>query len=270
MFSLLSLLDDIATTLDDVAIMTKVAMKKTTVLMSDDLAVNAAVVHGVHPDRELPMVKSIFIGSLINKVICIVGVLLILLIYPPVLKWILLIGGIYLSYEGAHKLFEKLNKASKTQNKKVLSEKQKVKGAIRTDLILSIEIIVLAKSALSGPMIQQLTSLCFIGIAASVIIYGLVAILVKIDDFGLYLIDNEYRKLGQFLVSSMPYSMKALGVVGTLAMFMVGGGIIVHTFHIPLYAPEMLQNLALGLVVGALSYGVGVSLTKIFCKKTTV
>lgn len=252
MFSLLTLLDDMAATFDDVAVMSKIAMKKTSALMSDDLAVNAGVVHGVTPDRELPMVKAIFIGSLWNKVISILGVLGVLAVYEPILKWILLVGGLYLSFEGAHKVIEKLfhKKDGGVGKVKIESEEQKVKGAIKTDLILSIEIIVIAKNAMSGPYMTQVLTLCVVGLAASIIIYGLVGLLVKIDDVGLALIEKGHEKTGSLLVQSMPYTMKGLGIIGTLAMFLVGGGIVMHTFHWPYYTFEMLQNLGVGLVAG--------------------
>lgn len=252
MFSLLTLLDDVATTLDDVAVMSKIAMKKTSALMSDDLAVNADVVHGVSPDRELPVVKAIFLGSLLNKVYCIVGVLGLMAIYPPILKAVLLIGGLYLAFEGAHKVFEKLfhHSSHEDRNEKSLTEKQRIKGAIRTDLILSIEIIVIAKGSVSGPYINQVIALIFVGLAASILIYGLVALLVKIDDLGLFLIDKNYKKVGMSLVRSMPLMMKGLGIIGTIAMFLVGGGIISHTFHLPMWMPELIQNLLIGLVAG--------------------
>lgn len=251
MFSLLTLLDDIATTFDDVAIMTKVAIEKTSVLMSDDLAVNAGVVTGTPASRELPMVKSIFWGSLLNKVYCIVGVLIIMSIYEPILKGILFIGGLYLVYEGAHKIIEKIFHSEENKEKrKKASEKEKIKGAIRTDLVLSIEIIVIAKESMNGSMTQQILSLILVGLAASILIYGLVAFLVKIDDFGLLLIDKGYKSIGLKLVNSMPYTMKALGIIGTIAMFLVGGGIINHTFHIPIFLPELIQHLILGLIVG--------------------
>jgi predicted DNA repair protein MutK len=253
MFSLLALLDDIAATLDDVAVMTKVAMKKTSALMSDDLAVNAGVVHGVNPDRELPIVKAIFIGSLVNKVIAIGGALILLAVYPPLLNLVLLLGGLFLCYEGAHKVSEKVFGKKELKEKKQLSEKQKIKGAIKTDLILSIEIIAIAKSALKGTFLEQILALILVGLAASLIIYGLVAILVKIDDFGLYLIKKGYKGAGSKLVYAMPFMMKGLGILGTTAMFLVGGGIFSHQFHLPLYAPEMLQNLVLGVIMGALT-----------------
>ncbi len=255
MFSLLTLLDDVATTLDDVAVMTKVAMKKTAALMSDDLAVNAGVIDGAAADRELPIVKAIFYGSLLNKVYCIVGVLIIMAIYPPLLIGILLIGGLYLSFEGGHKVYEKLfhSKEKIEQSKKFVgTEKSRIKGAVRTDLILSIEIIVIAKSSLSGSMLDQIIALIFVGLAASFLIYGLVALIVKIDDFGLFLIKKEFKKTGLALVRIMPKIMKGLGIVGTTAMFLVGGGIIGHTFHIPYFVPEIIQNLIVGLIAGLL------------------
>lgn len=252
MVSLLTLLDDIATTLDDVSVMSKLAIKKTSALMSDDLAVNAGVIVGVNPDRELPMVKAIFFGSLLNKVYCVVGVLILMATYPPLIKMIMLLGGLYLSYEGVHKVVEKiLHKKNVSQtNKKVVTEKERINGAIRTDLILSIEIIVIAKSTLSGSMVTQIISLAAVGVAASILIYGLVAIIVKVDDFGLHLIKKGYQKVGLSLVRSMPYTMKTLGIVGTLAMLLVGGGIVAHTFHIPYYINVHLENLIIGFMAG--------------------
>lgn len=257
MFSLLTLLDDIATTFDDVAVMTKLAVKKTSAIMSDDLAVNAGVVHGTPVDRELPIVKKIFLGSLLNKVYCVSAVLLLTAIYPPILKVILLIGGLYLCFEGGHKLIEKLfHKKKKTDEVKTelapqgMSEEDRIKGAVRTDLVLSMEIVVIAKEALSGSFLNQSISLVIVSIAASVLIYGLVALLIKMDDFGLLLIEKNLKRTGLVLVESMPYIMKGLGIVGTLAMFLVGGSIVLHTFHLSYILPEMVQNLLVGLIVG--------------------
>lgn len=255
MISLLGLLDDIASTLDDISVMTKIALKKTSAIMSDDLAVNSAVVHGSAASRELPIVKAIFLGSLLNKVYCIAGVMLLSLISEYIIIGILFLGGLYLSYEGAHKLFEKLAPHPKhnfEENKPQLSEAQKVKGAIRTDLVLSIEIIVIAKSALSGTLIEQLVSLLIVGGATSILIYGLVALLVKIDDIGVYIAVKRNRRFGLFLVQSMPIVMRGLGIVGTVAMFLVGGGIICHTFHFPYYTWELVQNFVFGLCAGML------------------
>jgi len=253
MFTLLALLDDIAMTLDDVAVMTKVAVQKTSVLMSDDLAVNAGVVQGVNPDRELPIVKAIFLGSLINKVISISGVLFLMAVYPRAINWVMFVGGLFLSYEGAHKIlntFFNKNKDSSKKAAKPISEKDKIRGAIRTDLILSIEIMVIAKSTLSGSFLNQTLTLIVVGLLASVLIYGLVAIIVKVDDFGLYMVKKGKESLGMALVRSMPYFMRALSVIGTIAMLLVGGGIIVHIFHLHHYLNEHLQNLIIGFVLG--------------------
>lgn len=251
MVSLLTLLDDIATTFDDIAVMSKVALKKTSVLMSDDLAVNAGVVTGTPSERELPIVKAIFIGSLLNKVYSISGVLLLMWLYPPILKVILFFGGLFLSFEGAHKIYEKLfHKPTEGEVKKEITEKERISGAVRTDLVLSIEIILLAKQAIEGPYMQQVITLCLVGLAASIIIYGLVAILVKIDDFGLYLIQKEQKKVGLALVNSMPYMMKGLGIIGTIAMLLVGGEIISHTFHFPEVIPSLLQYIGIALIAG--------------------
>lgn len=144
----------------------------------------------------------------------------------------------------------KLSKNTKSQEKKSSSPKERIKGAIRTDLILSIEIIVIAKNAIEGPFLTQVLTLIAVGVLASVLIYGLVAVVVKVDDLGLYLIEKKNKVIGQLLVNSMPYIMKTLGIVGTIAMFLVGGGIVSHIFHLPLYLPEILQNLVIGLVVG--------------------
>tara|TARA_R110002072_G_scaffold64203_8_gene159955 strand:+ start:49745 stop:50548 length:804 start_codon:yes stop_codon:yes gene_type:complete len=251
LISLLTLLDDIATTLDDVAVMTKIAIKKTSALMSDDLAVNANAIDGVKPNRELPIVWKIFVGSLLNKVISILGVLAILATYPPLLTIILFVGGLYLSYEGAHKIFEKVQK-SKLTNKVIATEAQKIKGAIKTDFILSIEIIVIANNSIHGDLLEKTLTLVTVGLLASILIYGLVAILVKVDDLGLYLLKNGMIKIGNAIIQSMPYAMKGLGIIGTLAMLLVGGGIISHTFHLEQYLNAHIQNLILGFVAGVL------------------
>jgi len=253
--NLLALFDDVAAALDDVAIMTKTAMEKTSGIITDDLAVNVGQVDGVKPAREIPVVLKIFWGSLVNKVIIIPFVLLLLYYSPIALKYILLLGGVYLSYEGVHKVIEKLSSKKKEQKKALsyLSEeelKEKVFGAIKTDFVLSIEILVIAQSTLKGALSSQAVSLCIIGLLVSILIYGLVALLVKIDDFGLWLIKKDIKKLGMSLVKSMPYMMKFLGFVGTIAMLLVGGGIFTHHFHWSFIPIEPLQNIIAGLGVG--------------------
>lgn len=254
MISFLTLLDDIATTFDDIAIMTKIAMKKTSALMTDDLAVNAGVINGTAASREIPVVKAIFYGSLINKLYCIIGVFIINAIYSPAIKFILFLGGIYLSYEGVHKIFEKISNKKKHVHSRDLNipEDERIKGAVKTDLILSAEIIVLAKETLSGTLLTQILTLLLIGILASVIIYGLIAILIKMDDWGLILIKKGFNSIGQSLISFMPILMKGLGVIGTIAMLLVGGGIINHTFHFNFINIKLLQDLLSALFFGSL------------------
>ena len=186
--TLLTLFDDIAATFDDVSVMTKVAMEKTSGIITDDLAVNIGQVDGVEPTKELPTVFKIFLGALVNKAIIIPLVLLLVYYSPLILKYILLLGGLYLSYEGAHKVLDKLTKKKSSDSDKSeinIPIKDKIWGAIKTDFILSIEIIVIAQSTLSGTIMTQALSLFFIGFLICVLIYGLVALLIKIDDFGL-------------------------------------------------------------------------------------
>lgn len=254
-YSLLALLDDVAAVMDDVGLMTKVALKKTSSLMSDDLAVNANQVDGVHSSRELPVVWSIFKGSLLNKIIAISTILTIDYLYSPLNTFLLICGGLFLSYEGMHKVFEYFSK-KKNENRKEINEKERVKGAIRTDLVLSVEIIVLTRSYISGEFIEILATLCIVGFLASVAIYGLVAIIVKVDDFGSYLALKGYKKIGLTLLNSMPVFMKCLSVVGTIAMFLVAGGIYTHSFHIKLIPIEFIQNFVFGIISGLLTLSV--------------
>ena len=269
MINLLSLLDDIAATMDDVAVMTKVALKKTSALMTDDLAVNAGVVQGVHASRELPIVWSIFLGSLVNKVICILVVMLLNYFYPPVLTLLLFLGGCYLAYEGADKVIEKIlsSKRSNSTQKSDIPEKQKVWGAIKTDFVLSMEIIVLAQTEITGSLLEKSLSLSFVGLAASFLIYGLVAILVKVDDMGLILVNKGHQKIGMFFVNLTPKMMKGLGILGTTAMFMVAGGIFIHTFHLPIYFWEHAQSLVLGFFSGLILFGVISNTKKLFASR---
>lgn len=256
--SLLTLLDDIASTLDDVAIMTKSAMKKTSGIITDDLAVNVGQVDGVDPKEELPIVFKIFLGALVNKAIIIPFVLLLTVYSPLILSYILLLGGLYLCYEGGHKVHEKLISKKNKEEKKSsnLSVKDKVWGAIKTDFVLSIEIMVIAQSSIQGDISKQALVLSIIGVLVCILIYGLVAVLVKIDDIGLYLAKNGSEKLGMFLVNLMPKMMKFLGFVGTVAMFLVGGEIFMHHFHINIFKPDMLQGFMIGFLVGMICVGV--------------
>jgi predicted DNA repair protein MutK len=266
--TLLALLDDIVAVLDDVALMSKVAAKKTAGVLGDDLALNAQQVSGVKPEREIPVVWAVAKGSLLNKVI-IVPIALALSVFMPVaIVVLLIIGGLYLCYEGVEKVVHSLfstheTKASKQQHIKanaddkidlVALEKDKIKGAIRTDFILSAEIIVIALGTLSEvDFLTQTLVLVALSIGLTGFVYGFVAAIVKMDDLGLYLINRSAKDrktiqsvMGHFLLSFAPLLMKFLVIVGTIAMFLVGGGIIEH--NIPIigdYLHHIEQKLAL-------------------------
>ncbi|WP_352336586.1 DUF808 domain-containing protein [Psychrobacter sp. 16-MNA-CIBAN-0192] len=247
--SLLTLLDDISVILDDVSLMTKVAAKKTAGVLGDDLALNAEQVTGVKADRELPVVWAVAKGSFINKLILVPAALLISAIYPPLVTFLLMCGGLYLAYEGAekviHKFWPHLLPHDEAQNERlranadetidlVAFEKDKIKGAVRTDFILSAEIIVIALGsavAAGATLLEKSLVLAIIAVAITVGVYGLVAGIVKMDDLGLYLMKKSstvQQKIGAFLLSFAPKLMKFLSIAGTLAMFLVGGGILVH------------------------------------------
>ncbi|MRW90227.1 DUF808 family protein [Duganella sp. FT80W] len=241
--SLLALIDDIATILDDVALMSKMAAKKTAGVLGDDLALNAQQVAGVRAERELPVVWAVGVGSLKNKAILVPAALAISAFAPWAITPLLMIGGLYLCFEG----FEKIAHGGDDEHKQELHaaladpavdlvalEKDKIKGAVRTDFILSAEIIVIALGTVAAaPFIQQVTVVVGIAVVMTVGVYGLVAAIVKMDDAGLYLSQRPdsnaaVRALGRVLLSAAPKLMKLLGVVGTVAMFMVGGGILTH------------------------------------------
>lgn len=250
--SLLTLLDDIATVLDDVAAMTKVAAKKTAGVLGDDLALNAQQVAGVKPDRELPVVWSVAKGSALNKVILVPAALAISAFAPWAVTPLLMIGGAFLCYEGFEKLAHKLLHARAEDDAHhvelvkavadpavdlVAFEKTKIKGAIRTDFILSAEIIAITLGTVAtAQFMTQVAVLSGIAIIMTVGVYGLVAGIVKLDDGGLYLsqVSGEggasalQRSLGRGVLRAAPYMMKTLSIAGTAAMFMVGGGILVH------------------------------------------
>lgn len=274
-----AILDDIATLLDDAALMSKVAAKKTAGLLSDDLAVNAEQATGFHASRELPVIWAITKGSLLNKVIILPVAMLLSTFLPGLIVPILLLGGGYLSYEGAEKISEWISghkkeepPARETANKKELvqREKKKIKAAIRTDFILSIEIVVISLETVIGhnPLVQVLV-VSLIALLATIGVYGLVALLVRMDDVGLFLLeraveaDGTWARLlettGKLLVAALPYVIRLLGIVGTLAMLLVGGGMFVHNInavhHTLEFLPALFANLVTGLVIGGALLG---------------
>ncbi|KAF0807301.1 hypothetical protein A6D6_00853 [Alcanivorax xiamenensis] len=248
--SLLALIDDIATLLDDVSLMTKVAAKKTAGVLGDDLALNAEQVSGVRANRELPVVWAVAKGSLLNKVILVPAALLISAFAPWAITVLLMIGGAYLCYEGAEKVLHKFLHSEDEHNREerlqalqdakvdlVAFEKKKIKGAIRTDFILSAEIIVISLGAMqSASFGVQVISLSTLALLLTIGVYALVAGIVKLDDAGLLLMKTPEDRfaapariaLGRGLLTLAPWLMKTLSVLGTIAMFLVGGGILVH------------------------------------------
>ncbi|EKB1969233.1 DUF808 domain-containing protein [Vibrio parahaemolyticus] len=242
--SLLTLLDDIAAVLDDVALMSKMAAKKTAGVLGDDLALNAQQVSGVASEREIPVVWAVAKGSFKNKLVLVPSALLISAIIPWLIMPLLLIGGLFLCFEGAEKVLEKLFPHSHPHEEKEELvdtgesledyEKRKVAGAIRTDFILSAEIIVIALGTVTGAsLVTQILVVSLIAVIMTIGVYGLVAGIVKLDDLGFYLeIRSKGKgwmaKVGSALVAFAPKLMKLLTIVGTAAMFLVGGGIVVH------------------------------------------
>lgn len=265
---LLALIDDITSILDDVMILTKTAAAKTTGVMGDDLALNAEQVSGVHVDRELPVVWAVARGSFVNKLILVPAALAISAFVPALIMPLMMVGGLYLCYEGFEKIAHKLlhNQVDDQHHAEHLAsladpdadllviEAQKIKGAIRTDFVLSAEIIVITLGTMStAPLAQQVLALTIVAIGATVLVYGLVAGIVKLDDAGLALQrrpDSASRRFGAAILRTAPILMKSLSIVGTVAMFTVGGGILAH-------GVPMLEHLVEG-IAAPLAAGSGV------------
>lgn len=271
---LFALLDDIATLMDDVATMSKVAGKKTAGLLGDDLAVNAEKASGFVSSRELPVLWAITKGSFLNKLIILPLAFLLSAFFPVAITVILVIGGLYLAYEGAEKIFEyffhhstkaEKPKLEKLTEEEVLSrEKGKIKSAILTDFILSVEIVIIALTSVEGQdLLMQILVVTIIALIATVGVYGIVALIVRMDDYGLKLIElndkeNSFTdKMGRFLVNALPMVIKSLTIIGTIALLLVSGGIFVHNvdfFHglfesLPGILVEFLTGLVVGFVV---------------------
>jgi predicted DNA repair protein MutK len=257
--SLLALLDDIASVLDDVALMTKMAAKKTAGVLGDDLALNAEQVSGVRAERELPVVWKVAKGSFRNKLILVPAAIAISALIPWLITPLLMLGGAYLCFEGAEKLAHKFlphdsgEAASSTEaipDDLEAFEQQKIKGAIRTDFILSAEIIVIALGTVQGSSLGlQIAVVAGIALLMTVGVYGLVGLIVKLDDIGLHLLQKPdasvlRRALGRGLLVTAPRLMHLLALVGTIAMFMVGGGILVHGWP---FAHHLIEGVAASL-----------------------
>jgi predicted DNA repair protein MutK len=269
-----AVLDDIAVLLDDVAMMSKIAAKKTAGILGDDLAVNAEKASGFASKREIPVLWAITKGSLLNKLIILPFAFLLSAFLPSALSIILIIGGVYLAFEGVEKIYEVLvphpaeEKAEilevETEEEILALEKTRVRSAIVTDFILSVEIIIIAMSTVvNEPLMEQILVVSSIAILATVGVYGIVALIVRMDEAGFHLIkksksDTSFkRKLGNFLVNALPFVIKGLSIVGTLALLLVSGGIFSHNidfFHHLLESwPPTIKDFILGLVIGAIA-----------------
>lgn len=279
-----AILDDIAALMDDVAVTSKIATQKTAGILGDDLAVNAEKATGFLSSRELPVLWAITKGSFINKLIILPIVFLLNWLYPPAINYVLILGGLYLAFEGVEKIIEFLFHRDKKGHEVVEeveekntnseeTEKAKIKSAITTDFILSIEIVIIALGTVleeSHPFITQILVTSLVAFIATVGVYGIVALIVRMDDAGFKLIRKSndkgvIGKLGHLLVKALPIVIKALGVIGTIALIMVAGGIFAHRieyFHhiLPSWSSDkmltVLKELILGLAGGLLAVAV--------------
>ncbi len=265
-----AILDDIGALMDDIAVTSKLATKKTAGILGDDLAVNAEKATGFLSSREIPVLWAITKGSFINKLIIIPFIFLLKWLYEPAITYILIIGGVYLAYEGVEKIIEFLFHRNKKGHEVVEesalpeedenSEKSKISSAIKTDFILSLEIVIIALGTViekQHPLIEQIIAVSIVAFIATVGVYGIVALIVRMDDAGFFLMKKSGNKgffsgLGQVLIKALPIVIKILGVVGTIALLLVSGEIFLHNIdYIHHLLPEnILSKLGLGIVFG--------------------
>ncbi len=269
-----AILDDIAALMDDVAVTSKIATKQTAGILGDDLAVNAEKATGFLSNREIPVLMKIMKGSFINKLIIVPIAFLLQWLYPPAIKIILVLGGLYLAFEGVEKIIEYFFHKKEESGEEVINEieapgltgeeeeKAKVKSAITTDFILSIEIVIIALgTVLDKSLTLQIITVSIVSIIATVGVYGIVALIVRMDDAGFKLIKKSGEKgilniIGEFLVKALPWVIKGLGVIGTIALILVAGGIFDHNIdylhHLMPNVPSMLKQAIYGVVGGLL------------------
>lgn len=283
-----AILDDVGALLDDVATLSKVATKKTAGILGDDLAVNAEKASGFVSSRELPVLWAITKGSLLNKLIILPVAFLLSAFLPWAITVILILGGLYLAYEGAEKILEfflpktrnpiPVDTKVPTKAEILAIEKSKIKSAIVTDFILSIEIVIIALgTVVNEPLISQILVVTIIALIATVGVYGIVALIVRMDEFGAKLISINGQKnsisdkIGQFFINALPKVIKILSVIGTIALLLVAGGIFKHTLpflhHIFPNVPSLLTEFVVGLIVGFLTLLIFKTAKKVFFKK---
>ena len=283
-----ALLDDIAAIMDDVAVMSKIAAKKTAGILGDDLAVNAEKASGFISSRELPVLWAIAKGSFINKVIILPIAFLLSAFFPTAIIIILLFGGLFLAYEGAEKIYEfffphhhskdEIIKQVLTEEEILTFEKEKIKSAIVTDFILSVEIVIIALgTVIEETLSSQIIVVSIIAILATVGVYGIVALIVRMDELGYKLISMNTKErsfsktIGNLLVQALPKVIKNLAVIGTIALILVAGGIFVHNIdflhHLFPQLPSILNEFLIGLIIGLLVLTIVSAFKKIIGKK---
>ena len=283
-----ALLDDIATIMDDVAAMSKIATKKTAGILGDDLAVNAEKASGFISSRELPVLWAIAKGSFLNKLIILPVAFLLSHFLPLAIIIILILGGLFLAYEGAEKIFEyffphkhksiEIKAQDFTEAEILAIEKDKIKSAIVTDFILSVEIVIIALGTVIGkPISSQIVVVSIVAIIATVGVYGIVALIVRMDELGFKLIAlsskerSLSKKIGNILVQALPKVIKSLAVIGTIALLLVAGGIFSHNIdflhHLFPQLPSIVREFSFGLIIGFTVLGIVTLFKKIFGKK---
>ena len=269
-----AILDDIAALMDDIAVTSKIAAKKTAGILGDDLAVNAEKATGFLASREIPVLWQITKGSFLNKLIILPLVFLLNWLFPIAIKIALIMGGIYLAYEGVEKIieffFHRAKRAHEVIEESVLpednelSEKAKVNSAIKTDFILSLEIVIIALGSTlekQQPLISQIVTVSIVAILATIGVYGIVALIVRMDDAGFFLMKKSKKEkglmynLGTLLIKALPIIIKILGVVGTIALILVSGGIFLHNIEylhhiVPENIPSIISEFIIGIVFG--------------------
>lgn len=274
-----AILDDIAALMDDVAVTAKLATKKTAGILGDDLAVNAEKATGFVASREIPVLWAITKGSFVNKLIILPVVFLLNAFFPDIIKYVLIVGGVYLAFEGVEKIVEyffhpsdkntdQVKVETKTENLEEL-EKTKIRSAITTDFILSVEIVIIALGTVleeKHPLLTQILTVTLVAFIATVGVYGIVALIVRMDDAGFRLLKKSkgegfLSKLGQFLVDALPIVIKALGAIGTIALLMVSGGIFAHNID---YLHHILPNLYPTLRETIFGFAIGLVAVAIF------
>lgn len=277
-----AILDDIAMLMDDVAMASKLATKKTAGLLGDDLAVNAEKATGFSASRELPVLWAITKGSFVNKLIILPIIFLLNYFLPDLIKYVLIAGGLYLAYEGVEKIIwyffhrkHEQKAAGKTADKPLtlVSEKEKIKSAIITDFILSVEIIIIALSTVTGEDLPiQIITVSVIAIIATIGVYGLVALIVRMDDLGLKLVeksDNKgvMAKFGEMLIKLLPLVIKSLGAIGTIALLLVSGEIFLHQIdyflHLLESLPAIVRQVIFSLAMGGIVFVITAVIKKV-------